>query len=994
LHYNEGFKILKWPWILVFFSGLTLKPLNQNNMRYPFLFAFLFLNSFLTFGQANLISMRGKQYQLLFNDDFSAPTVDTTKWNFRSDGKHWSQQVAKNVVQKNGNLELQLKKETSGIYSYTGAGLISKAGFDYGYYESRIKLPPGDGWHSAFWLMTHDGSGGTGPSQTKLEVDILENDSRINYGYLVDLHKWYDPYINFGGKYIPAEPLKTDYQTFGCLFDIDSVFYFYNGALVDKRSLIGLETSKMNIWLTCIASFLGGTTAVDDSKLPSAMLVDYVRFYGLPPTPPAVSISLLPSADTYVQGGTNASRNYGTAQVLSTKKSTDLNYSRETLLRFDISSFSSQVDSAKLRIFAGLSDTKNPSILTQIKEIPSTNVWTETTTTWNNRPAEAGLVLGSCTIAGTTKRYYEWNLTEYVKAQKAAGKTILNLKLFNSTNTSSRIDFNSKEAIANKPILFLRPAIANPVILTQPQNQSIPQGEKATFFVVATGPQTLFYQWRKNSINISGANSNTLTINQVALADAGAYSVVVGYGPGTPSITSSAAQLSVNPPNQKPKATIITPVSGATYAGGDVLAFSGSGTDPEDGSLAASGFTWWIQFNKSGQFSTVLPPFSGFSSAQYIVPNTGELSTQVFYRIYLVVADAQGKKDTTFRDVIPRLSSLTLQTIPAGMNIGIDGQTFSAPYTLTGVQGMIRNIYAPSPQGGFAFSVWSQGGSQSQNIVFPSTPGTWSAVFLPASSIILHPMADTYVQSGTSSALNFGSAPTFSSKASTDILWIREGLIRFDISSVAMGIGSAKLQMYGGLSDNWNPTVQVDLKEIPSGNSWQELNVTWDTRPMESPPVISSQTIVGFPKKYYDWDLTSYLISKKAAGINIINLKMINPVVTASRVDFNSKEAGSNIPQLVITGNTGSRLGFPDEKLKGPMSEPPSFFPNPTEGLMYCKTSSNQISISTIQGKDITHEIQIEDLAEAKTLDLSGLPNGIYLVRIESKTYRIMKAGN
>jgi hypothetical protein len=163
---------------------------------------------------------------------------------------------------------------------------------------------------------------------------------------------------------------------------------------------------------------------------------------------------------------------------------------------------------------------------------------------------------------------------------------------------------------------------------------------------------------------------------------------------------------------------------------------------------------------------------------------------------------------------------------------------------------------------------------------------------------------------------------------------------------------------------------------------------------MESPPVISSQTIVGFPKKYYDWDLTSYLISKKAAGINIINLKMINPVVTASRVDFNSKEAGSNIPQLVITGNTGSRLGFPDEKLKGPMSEPPSFFPNPTEGLMYCKTSSNQISISTIQGKDITHEIQIEDLAEAKTLDLSGLPNGIYLVRIESKTYRIMKAGN
>jgi len=39
------------------------------------------------------------------------------------------------------------------------------------------------------------------------------------------------------------------------------------------------EHSDQNIWLTTIAASLGGTKAVDDSKLPAAAVYDYVRFY-------------------------------------------------------------------------------------------------------------------------------------------------------------------------------------------------------------------------------------------------------------------------------------------------------------------------------------------------------------------------------------------------------------------------------------------------------------------------------------------------------------------------------------------------------------------------------------------------------------------------------------------------------------------------------------------------------------------------------------------
>src|SRR5688572_11661979 len=127
-----------------------------------------------------------------------------------------------------------------------------------------------------------------------------------------------------------------------------------------------------------------------------------------------------------------------------------------------------------------------------------------------------------------------------------------------------------------------------PVITNQPQSISVSEGSQASFSVTATGTQPISYQWRKNGVNISGATSATYTISSVVPADAGNYSVVVSNSAG--SVTSSNAALSVTPANQSPTATIATPIAGTTYAGGDVINYSGSGSDPEDGALPASAF--------------------------------------------------------------------------------------------------------------------------------------------------------------------------------------------------------------------------------------------------------------------------------------------------------------------------------------------------------------------------------------------------------------------
>ena len=85
-----------------------------------------------------------------------------------------------------------------------------------------------------------------------------------------------------------------------------------------------------------------------------------------------------------------------------------------------------------------------------------------------------------------------------------------------------------------------------PAIATQPINKEVCSGENVTFSVTATGTQ-LNYQWRKNTVPITNANTATYTITGVKAADAGNYDVIVNGICQTPQ-TSQQATLKVNLP--------------------------------------------------------------------------------------------------------------------------------------------------------------------------------------------------------------------------------------------------------------------------------------------------------------------------------------------------------------------------------------------------------------------------------------------------------------
>ena len=82
-------------------------------------------------------------------------------------------------------------------------------------------------------------------------------------------------------------------------------------------------------------------------------------------------------------------------------------------------------------------------------------------------------------------------------------------------------------------------------ITTQPQSQSKTVGQSVTFSVAVTGGSgSYYYQWKKNGVNINGANSSSYTKTNLQTSDSGQYSVYISDTANN-SAQSNNAQLTV-----------------------------------------------------------------------------------------------------------------------------------------------------------------------------------------------------------------------------------------------------------------------------------------------------------------------------------------------------------------------------------------------------------------------------------------------------------------
>ncbi|HVS83954.1 MAG TPA: immunoglobulin domain-containing protein [Pyrinomonadaceae bacterium] len=177
--------------------------------------------------------------------------------------------------------------------------------------------------------------------------------------------------------------------------------------------------------------------------------------------------------------------------------------------------------------------------------------------------------------SGSTPLSYQWQRNQVnISGANASSYAIASATLSDNGAKFRCVVSNAfGNATSNEATLTVT---APPSITTQPSDQTVPQGQPVTFIVSASGSTPLSYQWQRNQVNISGANSPSYTLSTTTLADNGAkFRCVVTNAFG--SATSNEATLTVNAPP-----SITTQPSDQTVMQGQPVTFmvSASGSTP------------------------------------------------------------------------------------------------------------------------------------------------------------------------------------------------------------------------------------------------------------------------------------------------------------------------------------------------------------------------------------------------------------------------------
>jgi glucose/arabinose dehydrogenase len=191
------------------------------------------------------------------------------------------------------------------------------------------------------------------------------------------------------------------------------------------------------------------------------------------------------------------------------------------------------------------------------------------------------------------------------------------------------------------------------------------------------------------------------------------------------------------PTNTAPSATIAAPTSATTWKVGDTIAFNGSATDTEDGTLPASALSWTLILHHcpSNCHTHALQSWPGVASGSFNAPDHDYPS---HLEVRLTATDSGGLTDSTSVLLDPVVVPLTFASSPSGLQLTVNGSSATAPFTRTVIVGSTNSLSAPSPQslGGtsYAFQSWSDGGAQTHNIVAPASAATYTATYAATES--------------------------------------------------------------------------------------------------------------------------------------------------------------------------------------------------------------------------------------------------------------------
>ena len=206
----------------------------------------------------------------------------------------------------------------------------------------------------------------------------------------------------------------------------------------------------------------------------------------------------------------------------------------------------------------------------------------------------------------------------------------------------------------------------------------------------------------------------------------GTYSAVLTVSDGRGGSATSSMTIVVG--NRRPTPSIAQPGPTLLYKVGDVITISGSASDPEDGSIPPSRLSWQVILHHCPGGVCHTHSVTSFQGASGNFP-ASDHEDDSHYEIILTATDSGNLTAKTSVRIQPATVRLTLNTIPAGLQVQYGSISAPAPLQVNAVIGGTRSIGTISPQSGYTFVTWSDSPTMQRNITVPTTNTTYTASF-------------------------------------------------------------------------------------------------------------------------------------------------------------------------------------------------------------------------------------------------------------------------
>ncbi len=227
----------------------------------------------------------GKDYKMVWHDEFDGPTLDETKWAHRSVGERRGAWIDPECVSFDGQGHMLISIKKVGDQYHGGMiGTEKKKSWTYGYFECRVQVATQPGMNTAFWVQAprmaapDQGKGIADDTEHNgTELDILEYIARQGDVAHFNLH-W-----NGYGKLHKSAPadgwlpgLRQGFHVYGMEWTPEGYTFYLDGRPYWHTTEAISKTEEYIILDLEVSAWAGG---IDKAKLPVSAVFDWVRVW-------------------------------------------------------------------------------------------------------------------------------------------------------------------------------------------------------------------------------------------------------------------------------------------------------------------------------------------------------------------------------------------------------------------------------------------------------------------------------------------------------------------------------------------------------------------------------------------------------------------------------------------------------------------------------------------------------------------------------------------